>query len=138
MTKVNTAPFPQNPETKTAVVTAACVVGTADAPTNTIALMTAGAEGSIVTNLSAMPRATATASSLLLFLSDDGGTTKRLIDSEAMPATTVNATTAIAEVQFSRYSEQTPLRLGPSDQLFVGSAVALAAGIVFKAEFTDY
>ncbi len=139
MAKTFTAPFPQTPKTATAVVTAACVIGSADAPTNTVLLCTAHAtEASILTNLSALPRATVGASSLLLFISNDAGTTKRLIDSELMAGQTVNTTTAINECQFARYSELTPLRLAAGDQLYVGSQVALAAGIVFKAELTDY
>lgn len=138
MAKIFTAPFAQTPRTATAVTTAACVVGTNDTPTNTVLLTAAGAEGAILTNLSAMPRATATATSLLLFLSKDGGTTKRLIDSELLAAQTVNNTTAINEIQFSRYSEDSPLRLEANDQLYVGAAVALAAGIVFKAELSDF
>jgi hypothetical protein len=138
MAKTFTAPFAQTPRTATAVTTAACVIGVADAPTSTVKLMTAGTDGAIVTNLSAIPRATVTASSLVLFLSNDGGTTKRLIDSELMGAQTVNTTTAINEVQFARYSEATPLRLAANDELYVGSQVALAAGIVFKAEWMDY
>lgn len=139
MAKTYTAPFPQTADTKTAVTAAACVIGSADTPTNTVLLMTANTnDGSIVTNLSAMPRATVTATGLYLFLSDDGGTTKRLIDSELMAAYTLNTTTAIPETLFARYSEVTPLRLGAGDSLYVGSAVALAAGIVYKAEFTDY
>jgi len=138
MSKTFTAPFAQTPKTATAVTTAACVIGVADAPTSTVELLTAGAEGAIVTNISAIPRATVTASSLLLFLSNDGGTTKRLIDSELLAAQTVNTTTAINEVQFSRYSEATPLRLGQGDKLYAASQVALAAGIVFKAEYTDF
>lgn len=138
MAKTNTAAFPQTPKTDTAVVVAACVMGAADAPTNTLLLMTAGADGCVVTNLSAMPRATNALTGLYLFLSNDTGTTKRLIDSEFAPAYTLNTTTAIPETQFARYSENSPLRLEAGDQLYVGAAVALAAGFVFKAEFTDF
>ena len=135
--KTFTAPFAQSPKTATAVATGASTVAD-DNPSNTVELLTAGAEGCIVTALAAMPRATATASSLVLFLSKDGGTTKRLIDSELMGAHTVAATTAIPETTFSRVSESSPLRLAAGDRLYVGSQVALAGGIVFKAEYTDF
>ena len=137
MAKTFTAPFAQTPKTATAVVTAASVV-TTDNPTNTVELLTAGTEGSILTSLTAMPRSTVTASSLVLFISKDSGTTKRLIDSELMAAYTLAATTAIPDTQFQNYSEGTPLRLAAGDKLYVGSQVALAAGIVFKAEYTDF
>ena len=136
MPKTFDAPFPQTPKISTAVVTAACVIGTADAPTNTVLLVTAGTEGAIVTNLSAMPFNTVPLSSLLLFLSNDGGVTKRLIDSEVMQAFGLTTNAVIPETQFSRYSEQSPLRVGANDRLYVGSQVATNA--VFKAEFTDY
>lgn len=138
MAKTNTAPFPQTPQIKTAITAAAAVIGSADAPTNTVLLCTAGVDGAVVTNLSAMPRATVAATGLYLFTSNDSGTTKRLIDSELMPAYTLNASSAIPETLFARYSEVTPLRLAANEQLYVGSGVALAAGIVYKAEFTDY
>lgn len=137
MAKTFTAPFAQTPKTATAVATAAATVGT-DAPTGTVLLMTAGADGCIVTSLAAMPRATVTASNLLLFLSKDGGTTKLLIDSELMAAQTLATTTAIAETVFSRISESSPLRLEAGDKLYIGSQVALASGIVFTAQFTDF
>lgn len=137
MAKIFTAPFAQTPKTATAVTTGAATAGT-DTQTNTVLLMTAGADGCIVTSLAAMPRATVTASSLLLYLSKDGGTTQRLIDSELMAAQTLATTTAIAETTFSRISESSPMRLEAGDKLYVGSQVALASGIVFKAEYTDF
>lgn len=137
MAKTFTAPFAQTPKTATAVVTAAATVGT-DAPTNTVLLMTAGADGAIVTSLWATPRATVAASSLLLYLSKDNGTTQRLIDSELMPAQTVSTTSAISKTKFASYSESSPLRLEAGDKLYVGSQVALAGGIVFKAEWMDF
>ena len=138
MPKTYTAPFAQTPKTATAVATTAVSGLATDAPTGAVLLGTAGAEGAIVTRLAAMPRATATASSLVLFLSKDGGTTKRLIDSELMAAHTVAATTAIPETAFANISDSAPLRLEAGDQLYVGSQVALASGIVFTAQWMDY
>lgn len=135
--KTYTAPFAQTPKTATAVVSAAATVAD-DNPTNTVELLTAGADGALVTRLAAMPRATVTASSLLLFLQKSGQTTKRLIDSELMSAHTVAATTAIPETVFANVSDSTPMRLEAGDKLFVGSLVALAAGIVFAAQWMDY
>jgi hypothetical protein len=138
MAKTFTAPFAQTPKTATAVVTGACGSIGGDTPTNTVQLMTVSTEGAILTRLWAMPRATVTASSLVLFISDDSGTTKRLIDSELMSAHTVETTTAIPETPFSNYDEDTPLRLAAGDELYVGSQVALADGIVFHAEYTEF
>ena len=138
MPKTFTAPFAQTPKTATAVAVAAVSDLATDAPTGAVLLGTAGAEGAIVTRLMALPRATVTASSLVLFLSKDGGTTLRLIDSELMAAHTVATTTAIPETSFGNISDSTPLRLEAGDKLFVGSQVALAAGIVFAAQWMDY
>lgn len=137
MAKTFTAAFAQTPKTATAVATGAATVGT-DSPTNTVLLMTAGADGCIVTGLAAIPRATVTASSLLLYLSKDSGTTQRLIDSELMSAYTMATTTAVPETTFTRISESAPLRLEAGDRLYIGSQVALASGIVFTAQFTDF
>ncbi|MDD2898991.1 MAG: hypothetical protein PHI31_09790 [Desulfuromonadaceae bacterium] len=138
MAKIFTAPFAQTPKTATAVTTAACASFADDTPTETALLFKAGTEGALLTRLTAIPRATVTASSLLLFLSKDDGTTFRLIDSELMSAHTVAATTAIPETTFSNYSETTPLRLMAGDSLYVGNQVALAGGVVFKAEYMEY
>lgn len=138
MPLTNSPVFPQGPRLATALCAAAVGNLTSDAPAGAVLLVTAGPNGSLLTSLQAMPRATPTANSLVLLHSADGGATMRLIDSEVMTGTTVNTTTAIAETQFPRYSESTPLRLGPNERLYVGTQVALAAGIVFKAEIADY
>jgi hypothetical protein len=74
----------------------------------------------------------------VLFISKDSGTTQRLIDSELMTAYTMATTTAVPETSFASYSEGSPLRLEAGDRLYVGSQVALAGGIVFRAEFTNF
>ncbi len=137
MANTFTAPFAQTPKTSAVVITGGATVAD-DNPTNTVELLTAGADGALVTRLTAMPRATVTASNLLLFLQKSGQTTKRLIDSELMSAHTVAATTAIPETVFANVSDSTPMRLEAGDKLFVGSQVALAAGIVFAAQWMDY
>jgi len=137
MANTFTAAFAQTPKTATAVATAVATI-TTDSPTNTVLLCTAGINGAILTRLWAIPRATVTASNLVIWISSDTGTTKRIKDSTLMPAQTLATTTAISITQFTNYSETTPLRLMAGDQVYVGSQVALAGGIVFSAEFTDY
>ena len=137
MAKTFTAPFAQTPNTATAICTAAST-GANSSPTNTVLLLTAGADGAMLTRLTAIPRATVTATSLIVYLSKDSGTTKLMLDSEVMAAHTVATTTAIPETIFTNYDETTPLRLGANDQIYVGSQVALASGIVFRAEYTDF
>ena len=138
MAKTFTAPFAQTPQNATAVTTGGCTGYSGDTPTNTVLLATAGSDGAILTRLTAMPRATVTASNLLLFTSADSGTTKRLINSVLMSAHTVATTTAIPVTTFDDYDEDTPLRLEAGEELYVGNAVASAGGVVFHAEFTDF
>ena len=138
MAKTFTAPFAQTPKTTTAVNTAACVIGSADAPTNTTLLCTAGTDGALVTRIVSIPRATVTATAMYLFISKDNGTTQRLIDSELIAAYTLAATTNIPETAFANISETTPLRLEAGDKLYIGAGVALAAGIVTRCESTDF
>jgi hypothetical protein len=137
MANTFTAPFAQTPKTATAVATAVAAI-TNDTPTNTVELLTAGTDGAILTRLTAIPRATVTASSLILFISNDGGTTKRMIDSALMAAYTMATTTAVPVTTFSTYSETAPLRLAAGDKLYVATQVALAGGILFRAEFTNF
>lgn len=136
MAKTFTAAFAQDTKTFTAVATTAVGSLTGDSPTNTHALVTAGAEGAIVTSITAIPRDTVTATALYLFISKDG-TTKRLLRTALMAAHTVAATTEIPVVDFG-YSETEPLRLEAGDQLFVGVGVTASSGIVFTAQSTDY
>lgn len=138
MAKTPTAPFAQAARIRTAVATSAVASLATDAPTGTVALLTAGPEGCVVTRITAIPRATVTASSLVLFLKKAGDPALRLIDSELMAAHTVAATTAIPETVFSNFSDSTPLRLDAGDELHVGTQVALASGIVFAADWMDY
>lgn len=137
MANTFTAAFAQTPQTASAVCTAAATV-TTDSPTNTVLLCTAGVNGAILTRLWAMPRATVTATSLVIWISSDSGTTKRIKDSVLMPAQTLATTSLISYTQFTNYTESTPLRLKAGDQVYVGAQVALASGIVFTAEYTDF
>ena len=136
MTKTFTAPFAQTPQTGFAECTA--VATPADDTANTILIATAGADGALLTRLSAIPKATVTGTVLLLFISQDSGTTQHLVDAELLVAQTVDTTTAIAEYNFANISEDTPIRLKASDEVYVGITVAVAGGIGFTAEWTDF
>lgn len=137
MAKVFTAPFAQTPKTASAVATTAVTGYDGDSPTNTASLLTAGTEGALLTRLTAIPRATVTASCLGLWISADGGTTKRLVATALMAAHTVATTTQIPTTAFG-YSEDYPLRLEAGDTLYVGTLVSLTGGIVFNAEYTEF
>ena len=132
------APFAQKFKSNTATVTAALTgIGTSTVVGAQL-LATGGANGSLLVKLTAIPRATVTAASLALFLVKAGApTVYQLIDSELMAGYTLAATTAIPETVFGNVTWATPLVLDAGDMLYVGSQVALAAGIVFYAEQAD-
>lgn len=130
--------FAQSSVTKAVVCTAAVASFNTDAPTGTVKLLTAGANGGKLTRLWAIPRATVTATRLDAYSSLDAGTTKRLFDSELMAAYTLAATTAVPEIPFSNYSEASPKYLAPGEEVYVSIAVALADGIVFYAEYQEF
>jgi len=133
----HTAPFAQIPKVNTAVLTLAGII-TNDTPTNTELIATAGTDGALLTKVTAMPRATTTANPLYLFVSQDDGVTKRLIDSVLMEAHTVDTSTAIPVTTFSDISQDTPIRLESNEKLYVSAGVALADGIVITARLTDF
>lgn len=133
--------FAQKYKTSTAVVTAALTgIGT-DTPTGAQLLFTAGINGSLVSKLTAIPRGTVTASSLVLFIVKSfvapATSVYRLIDSELMAAFTLSNTVAIPETVFGNISPANPMRLEAGDMLYVGSQVALAAGITFYTEVNE-
>jgi hypothetical protein len=111
-----------------------------DSPSNAVLLMTAPAGGAVVTRCKAIQRqpGTATASQVNLYLSKDGGTTLRLLSSQAAAAYTWAVTTAPVPVDFG-YSESAPLRLEATDRLYgqARNATAVTDCFAFTAEYTD-
>lgn len=139
MAKTFTAPFAQTPKTLAVAVTAALGGLTTSTVTGASLVATAGADGAVVTKLTAMPRGTVAATALDLFIVKAGAPTVYLpIDSELMAAYTSATTTATPETTFGNISLDTPLRLEAGDKLYEGTEVALAAGIVFYAEWMDF
>ena len=135
--------FAQTPRLVKAVVTAAVGNIATDTPTNVVELMTAGQKGSLLTKLTAMPRATATANSLVLFVTkaDESPTPHSkyaLKDSALMAALTLSVTAEITQTSFSKITPANPIRLAAGDKLWVGTQVALTSGIVFVGEGADF
>lgn len=126
---------PQAPLSATAVVTTANTNYT-DTPTNTVQLLGSSTNGARITKLTALARATNTATECQLYVSPDGGTTKRLIDSKLMAAYTVAQTTGQAKTDFG-FSESAPLILQAGESLWVGIGVS-NTGVVFRAEGFSY
>ncbi len=127
--------FAQGGRTVTAVVTAAKTTYADNV--NAVKLCDAGANGSMLKGLHGIPRATVTASQLMLFRSPDNGTTLLLVDSALMAAHTVAATTKIPKTYFDKPTEDTPLRLAPGDSLWVATGVARTEGIVISGDVED-
>lgn len=134
-----TAPFVQTSRTGTAVATAALGGLATDAVTGSALLATAGADGALVTRVTAMPRGTVTPTSLRLFVvKASAPTIYRPVDSELMAAYTNAATTATPETNFSNIALESPLRLEAGDKLYAGIEVALPAGVSFFCEWADF
>ena len=93
--------------------------------------------GALVKRLYAMPRATCAASQLLLFRSPDQGTTLALADSALLNAYTMSSTTAVPKTDFG-FSDAFSIKIAAGEELWVATAVALAAGVVFVVEFEAY
>ncbi|WP_340647537.1 hypothetical protein [Phenylobacterium sp.] len=126
---------PQTPKSGVAVCTAANSTYS-DTPTNTQKLLTAGPNGARVTKITALARATNTATELQLYVSYDAGTTKKLINSLLMAAYTVAQTTGQTPTDFG-YSEDLPLVLLAGAELYVAIGVS-NSGVVVHAEWGDY
>ncbi|MDO8799766.1 hypothetical protein [Phenylobacterium sp.] len=126
---------PQTPKSGVAVCTTANSTYS-DTPANTQKLLTAGPNGARVTKITAMARATNTATELQLYVSYDAGTTKKLINSVLMAAYTVAQTTGQIATDFG-YSEDLPMVLLAGAELYVAIGVS-NTGVVFAAEWGDY
>lgn len=101
-------------------------------------LLTAGADGGMVTSLIALAKATVTATAIRLFSSTDGGTTKNFIAEKAMAAYTVANTTAQTPTVFvNKLNPDEAIRLSANEKLYCTIAVALAGGIGISAEYSD-
>ena len=143
------APFAQTPQTASAVAVTAVSMTTSGVEqsatvTNSVLLCTAGVNGAVVTELLALPRATCTASALFIWSSTDTGTNKYLVGTGLLPAYTLAATTQNIPYSFKHsdnatlISEAAPLRLKAGEQLWVGTGVTLASGIVFNIRYSDF
>ena len=126
---------PQTPKSGVAVCTTANTAYS-DTPTNTQKLLTAGPNGARVTKITALARATNTATELQLFVSYDAGTTKKLINSKLMAAYTVAQTTGQTPTDFG-YNEDAAMILAANAEIYAAIGVT-NTGIVFHAEWGDY
>lgn len=105
-------------------------------PTNTVLVVTAGANGARLTKLQAIPCATvSTANQVQAFRSIDGGTTKYFADSALMGTYTMAQNTEAPTTDFG-YSDATPLILQPNERIYMAQGQSVSVNIV--AEWADY
>ena len=139
--QVNSLVTPQTPLALTAVVTTANTTYT-DAPTNAVQFLQSDAatgipaRGARLTKVTALARATTTATELQLFVGNTAGTVKRFVKSALMAAYTVAQTTKQTEADFG-YSDASPLILQAGEQLWLSTGVT-NTGIVARAEGGAY
>lgn len=137
MAKTFTAPFVQAVNNSNCNITAATSAVSTDSVSTAVLLFTAGLEGSAITSITAIPRATVTATALYLFTTTGTDTTTlKLIDSITMPAQTLSTTAGISISTFTNYTEDYPLRLKAGEKLYVATGVA--ANIQVYARGMDY
>lgn len=130
-------PFAQTPKFFASVITSANT--NLDGSGTVTTLMTAGADGALITSLRATCRATVAATTCRLFVSTDGGTTWIHFDEKVMSAYTVATTTAQTPVTFvDKTNPDAAVRLPANAKLGATIAVALAGGIVFAGEYLDF
>jgi hypothetical protein len=131
----NTSPiFALVPETKIVTVTTATTDRTGATTTNLVELLTAGTDGTKITQIGAKVAGTNTACLVLIFITDTAGANPKLFDEialEAIPASTTQAS-------FRDVTAYSDLQLKSGQKVLVGITVAQAAGVNIFAIKGDY
>lgn len=130
----NSIVTPQTPKSAFAEVTTAST-DFDTAPTTTVLLVTAGANGARLTRLVAIPCETVTANFLQVYRSIDSGTTKYLAAAATGGSDTVSATDGPTVVDFG-YSDSNPMILQAAERVYV--ATGISKKYHFVAEYADY
>jgi hypothetical protein len=132
---VNNDPvFGKTPKHAAAAVSAANT--NLDGTGTTTTLLTAGADGAIVTSLKCWATATGTAKRCNVFVSTDGGTTWKLHESQLMAAYTVANTTVQTPVTFVDKTDPNAAIVLPANAK-LGVTIMVAEAVVFAAEYQD-
>jgi hypothetical protein len=131
----NTSPiFALVPETKIVTVTTATTDRTGATTTNLAELLTAGTDGTKITQIGAKVAGDNTATGVLIFITDSAGANPKLYDEIALEAVTAGTTTT-SERQVTAYSD---LQLKSGQKVLVGITVAQADGVNIFAIKGDY
>jgi hypothetical protein len=131
----NTSPiFALVPETKIVTVTAATTDRTGATTTNLVELLTAGTDGTKITQIGAKVAGDNTSCLVLIFITDTAGANPKLFDEiEVLPITA--STTQVSFRDVTAYSD---LQLKSGQKVLVGTTVAQAAGVNIFAIKGDY
>jgi hypothetical protein len=131
----NTSPiFALVPETKIVTVTASTTDRTGATATNLVELLTAGTDGTKITQIGAKVAGTNTACLVLIFITDTAGANPKLFDEIALEAITASTTQA----SFRDVTAYSDLQLKSGQKVLVGTTVAQAAGVNIFAIKGDY
>jgi hypothetical protein len=131
----NTSPiFALVPETKIVTVTTATTDRTGATTTNLVELLTAGTDGTKITQIGAKVAGTNTACLVLIFITDTTGANPKLYDEILLSAVTAT-TTVTSDRKVTAYSD---LQLKSGQKVLVGTTVAQAAGVNIFAIKGDY
>lgn len=125
---------PQGPKSGFAVLATANTTFTTT-PTNTVLLVTAGANGARLTRLEFIPLETVTANALQWYRSIDAGTTKYLAGMATGGSDTVSGTDGSTTVS-AGYSDDNPLILQANERIYVATGITKGYHVV--AEWADY
>lgn len=131
----NTSPiFALVPETKIVTVTAATTDRTGATTTNLVELLTAGTDGTKITQIGAKVAGTNTACLVLIFITDTAGANPKLYDEIVLEAITAS-TTVTSQRAVTAYSD---LQLKGGQKVLVGITVAQTDGVNIFAIKGDY
>jgi hypothetical protein len=131
----NTSPiFALVPETKIVTVTAATTDRTGATTTNLVELLTAGTDGTKITQIGAKVAGTNTACLVLIFITDTAGANPKLFDEIVLQAITASTTQA----SFRDVTAYSDLQLKSGQKVLVGITVAQADGVNIFAIKGDY
>ena len=138
MAVTSTAAFPQSPKIGQATITTANTGLDGSGTITTV--ITAGSDGMKLVGLEAHARATVTATSVRIFLSQDSGSTWTYLFDALIPAHTVANTTANDGkiVMVDRATAADAIEIPANAQLGATIAAALAGGITVTAYGIDY
>lgn len=126
---------PQGPKSGFAVLATANTTFTTS-PSNTVLLVTAGANGGRLTRLEFIPLETVTANALQWYRCTDGvGTVKYLAGMATGGSDTVSGTDGSTTVS-AGYSEDNPLILQANERIYVATGITKGYHVV--AEWADY